>query len=107
MLSMNIQQQGSDFAKGGHGTRLIVDVDAISFIRRYFAPNDDLVAVCVEPKAIEFAVDARLTDGFDHSADFAGSNHIRGSLCPREQSESVDNKGFTGSGFSGQDRQSV
>src|SRR5262249_10816577 len=103
VLPMDIQQERSEFAQSRHCSRLIVDVNAISFVRRNLAPNDDFSAFGIEPEPVEVRSQIHIEDGFNDGAVFAGADHFGGSLRSGQQSEGVHDDRFSGSGFAGKE----
>src|SRR5262245_43070081 len=103
MLAVDIQQQRREFTESRHGARLIVDVDAIAFVGRNLTTNDEFAFFGVETEAIELVPETGFEDRFDDCAALSGTDHFRGGLRSRKQAESVDDDGFSGTCFAGEE----
>src|SRR5262249_11298845 len=103
VLPVNIQQERSQFTQSRHCSRLIVDVNAISVVRRNLAPNDEFRAFAIESKPIEVRTHIHFEDGFNDVPALSGANHSSGRLRSRQQSKSVHDDRFSGSGFAGKE----
>src|SRR5262249_9807387 len=96
MLTVNVQKQGRQFAQRGNSARLIVDVNAVSLVRRDFATDDDFISLGIQAELVEFALNIPIENRFDNRAGLSGPHHFGRSLGTRKQAESVHDHGFSG-----------
>src|SRR6266568_5698503 len=103
VLAENVQKQGRQFAQGGNGAGLIVDVDAIALVRRDLSPDNDRGSFRVQSEAVEAGLDIGFENGFNHGARFTGADHFRRSLRSGQKSERVNDDGLSGACFAGEE----
>ncbi len=88
-----------------HRRRLIVDEDASLAAGRDLAPQNDLRLLAVEAVVFQNFVDG-LGLGFEHRRDDslvgAVADGVAGRFVAQQQGQGVDQDGFSGAGFAGQ-----
>src|SRR5687767_14717390 len=100
---MNIQQSRCEFFQGGYGRRLMIDENTIALVRGDLTANDDLRPFRVQTEAIENVTQIDFEHGFDYRSRFPAADHFRGRLGADQQPERVNEDGFAGAGFAGEE----
>ncbi len=102
---MNYRQVGRQLFQNGDRRRLVVDEDAPFAASGNFAAQDDLAFLGVEPVGFKNRADRGRVD-VEHRRDgrFLGAmaNCIAGGFVAEQQCKRVDEDGFSGAGFAGQ-----
>ena len=99
VLAVDVEQARRHFPQGRHGTRLVVDVNAIAIVRGNLAADDDLGTFAIKTKAFEFDSHVGLENGFNDSAVFAAADHFRRGFRACKQAKGIDDNRFSGARF--------
>ena len=103
MLAMDVEKQRRQLTQCRNGAGLVIDVDAIPFVGRDLAADNDVAAFRIQSKSIEVGADVGFKNGFDDGAAFAGADHLAESFRTGKQSERVNDDGFSCAGLAGQE----
>ena len=101
---MDQRQLRRKLPQHGHRRRLIVHVDAALAAGADLAPQQNLVALGIDPVLLEdlFGTWRGLKDAAQHGLLRAEAHHIAGGLAPQQQHQCVDQNRLARTGLAGQ-----
>ena len=104
-LGVNESQLGSESAEDGDSSGLVVDVNAALAVGKDFAAEDDFVGIDVDAVGFEDELGAwsGFKDAREDSAVGSMTDDAGGGFLAHEEGESVDEDGFAGAGFAGEE----
>lgn len=105
VLAMNLYQRAADIAHQCNGRRLIIDEDACTAVRRLQTTQNDVAVIVNGILSQDFAcrVIAWNVENSRHLALCRAMAHQRGiATCTQRQRQRVQQDGFAGAGFTGQ-----
>ena len=102
MLPVDLEKRRREGPKGGDSAGLTVDVDPVPVTGEDLAPDDEFLSFGIEADRLQGEVRRSFEHGFDDGALLAGSDHVGRCFRAREERKRVDDQGFSGPCFAGE-----